>query len=208
MRVPASQLQYYHKKKKEGACRAGRLREPFHIQFLGPSRAPGAPGGWGSRVLSALPTWAGLGALVEQVVYLSGWVWDWDCVCQDVWKFFCVVIYSVGLTAPCLACPPHPLVCRPMLIDMNKVYRQTNLENLDQAFSVAERDLGVTRLLDPEGMSCWPLFLSLPQPCTGSTDPFPFLQMWTSLSPTRSPSSPTSRPCTMPCPECPARRMG
>ncbi|MXQ93644.1 hypothetical protein E5288_WYG022290 [Bos mutus] len=33
---------------------------------------------------------------------------------------------------------------------MNKVYRQTNLENLDQAFSVAERDLGVTRLLDPE----------------------------------------------------------
>ncbi|XP_077703755.1 plectin isoform X33 [Canis aureus] len=39
---------------------------------------------------------------------------------------------------------------RPMLIDMSKVYRQTNLENLDQAFSVAERDLGVTRLLDPE----------------------------------------------------------
>lgn len=43
------------------------------------------------------------------------------------------------------------VVHRPMLIDMNKVYRQTNLENLDQAFSVAERDLGVTRLLDPEG---------------------------------------------------------
>lgn len=42
-----------------------------------------------------------------------------------------------------------------MLIDMNKVYRQTNLENLDQAFSVAERDLGVTRLLDPEGMIHW-----------------------------------------------------
>ncbi|KAM6171517.1 plectin isoform 6-T6 [Erethizon dorsatum] len=39
---------------------------------------------------------------------------------------------------------------KPMLIDMNKVYHQTNLENLDQAFSVAERDLGVTRLLDPE----------------------------------------------------------
>nr|XP_012615519.1 plectin isoform X27 [Microcebus murinus] len=39
---------------------------------------------------------------------------------------------------------------KPMLIDMNKVYRQSNLENLDQAFSVAERDLGVTRLLDPE----------------------------------------------------------
>uniref|UniRef100_A0A671MDZ5 Plectin n=1 Tax=Sinocyclocheilus anshuiensis TaxID=1608454 RepID=A0A671MDZ5_9TELE len=39
---------------------------------------------------------------------------------------------------------------RPNLIDMNKVYKQTNLENLEQAFSVAERDLGVTRLLDPE----------------------------------------------------------
>ncbi|XP_062291982.1 plectin a [Scomber scombrus] len=39
---------------------------------------------------------------------------------------------------------------RPTLIDMGKVYRQTNQENLEQAFSVAERDLGVTRLLDPE----------------------------------------------------------
>ncbi|KAK5910815.1 hypothetical protein CgunFtcFv8_005046 [Champsocephalus gunnari] len=39
---------------------------------------------------------------------------------------------------------------RPTLIDMGKVYRQSNQENLEQAFSVAERDLGVTRLLDPE----------------------------------------------------------
>ncbi|XP_041422648.1 plectin-like isoform X6 [Xenopus laevis] len=39
---------------------------------------------------------------------------------------------------------------KPMLIDMNRVYRQTNLDNLEQAFGVAERDLGVTRLLDPE----------------------------------------------------------
>ncbi|KAJ8290938.1 hypothetical protein GJAV_G00019420 [Gymnothorax javanicus] len=38
----------------------------------------------------------------------------------------------------------------PRLIDMRKVYQQTNLENLEQAFSVAEKDLGVTRLLDPE----------------------------------------------------------
>lgn len=46
---------------------------------------------------------------------------------------------------------------------MNKVYRQTNLENLDQAFSVAERDLGVTRLLDPEGTCRGPrLTLSSP----------------------------------------------
>ncbi|XP_032775974.1 plectin isoform X16 [Strigops habroptila] len=39
---------------------------------------------------------------------------------------------------------------KPMLIDMSRVYRQSNLENLEQAFTVAERDLGVTRLLDPE----------------------------------------------------------
>ncbi|CAJ1082779.1 LOW QUALITY PROTEIN: plectin a [Xyrichtys novacula] len=39
---------------------------------------------------------------------------------------------------------------RPSLIDMSQVYRQSNQENLEQAFSVAERDLGVTRLLDPE----------------------------------------------------------
>lgn len=43
------------------------------------------------------------------------------------------------------------LFTSPRLIDMGKVYRQTNLENLEQAFNVAERDLGVTRLLDPEG---------------------------------------------------------
>lgn len=58
---------------------------------------------------------------------------------------------------------------------MNKVYRQTNLENLDQAFSVAERDLGVTRLLDPEGTNhplALPIFplvcgppLNQPRPC-------------------------------------------
>ncbi|XP_073781845.1 plectin isoform X46 [Danio rerio] len=38
----------------------------------------------------------------------------------------------------------------PRLIDMPKVYRQTNMENLEQAFTVAEKELGVTRLLDPE----------------------------------------------------------
>ncbi|XP_051577473.1 plectin-like isoform X1 [Myxocyprinus asiaticus] len=39
---------------------------------------------------------------------------------------------------------------KPRLIDMTKVYHQTNLENLEQAFTVAEQELGVTRLLDPE----------------------------------------------------------
>ncbi|XP_078064472.1 plectin-like, partial [Mustelus asterias] len=38
----------------------------------------------------------------------------------------------------------------PILIDMNKVYRQKNQENLEQAFNIAEREMGVTKLLDPE----------------------------------------------------------
>ncbi|XP_077455023.1 plectin isoform X4 [Stigmatopora argus] len=38
----------------------------------------------------------------------------------------------------------------PRLIDMGKLHHQTNLQNLEQAFNVAEKDLGVTRLLDPE----------------------------------------------------------
>lgn len=41
---------------------------------------------------------------------------------------------------------------RPDLIDMEKVSIQSNQENLEQAFAVAE-SLGVTRLLDPEGTS-------------------------------------------------------
>lgn len=46
----------------------------------------------------------------------------------------------------------------PRLIDMGRVYQQTNHQNLEQAFSVAERDLGVTRLLDPEGTAWQWLF--------------------------------------------------
>lgn len=42
-------------------------------------------------------------------------------------------------------------VPRPQLIDMSKVYQQSNVENLEQAFSMAEKELAVTRLLDPEG---------------------------------------------------------
>lgn len=40
--------------------------------------------------------------------------------------------------------------CRPDLVDMSRVSAQTNRSNLEQAFSVAEQ-LGVARLLDPEG---------------------------------------------------------
>lgn len=43
---------------------------------------------------------------------------------------------------------------RPDLVDMERVQIQSNRENLEQAFEVAER-LGVTRLLDAEGET-WP----------------------------------------------------
>lgn len=48
---------------------------------------------------------------------------------------------------------PRPvLFFRPDLIDMEVVSRQSNRENLEQAFEIAE-SLGVTRLLDAEGQA-------------------------------------------------------
>lgn len=47
----------------------------------------------------------------------------------------------------------HTIFCttfRPDLIDMEMVSQQSNRENLEQAFEIAE-SLGVTRLLDAEG---------------------------------------------------------
>ena len=40
---------------------------------------------------------------------------------------------------------------RPALVDFRRVRTQTARQNLEQAFSTAEREFGVTRLLDPEG---------------------------------------------------------
>jgi len=61
--------------------------------------------------------------------------------------FFCCIYFTIA--------DSHGFVplyfTRPRLIDMSKVYHLSNLENLEQAFSVAEQKLGVTRLLDPEG---------------------------------------------------------
>lgn len=42
------------------------------------------------------------------------------------------------------------MIFRPDLIDMGVVAQQSNRENLEQAFEIAE-SLGVTRLLDAEG---------------------------------------------------------
>lgn len=47
----------------------------------------------------------------------------------------------------------HTILCmkfRPDLINMEMVSQQSNRENLEQAFEIAE-SLGVTRLLDAEG---------------------------------------------------------
>lgn len=40
---------------------------------------------------------------------------------------------------------------RPQLVDMERVWNQPNRANLEEAFSLAERELGIPRLLDPEG---------------------------------------------------------
>lgn len=40
---------------------------------------------------------------------------------------------------------------RPDLVDMELVKRRSNRENLEEAFTVAENELGIPRLLDPEG---------------------------------------------------------
>lgn len=40
---------------------------------------------------------------------------------------------------------------RPHLVNMERVWRRPNRDNLEDAFSLAERELGIPRLLDPEG---------------------------------------------------------
>lgn len=40
---------------------------------------------------------------------------------------------------------------RPELVDLEKVKDRSNRENLEEAFTIAETELGIPRLLDPEG---------------------------------------------------------
>lgn len=40
---------------------------------------------------------------------------------------------------------------RPDLVDMEVVRRRSNRENLEEAFALAENELGIPRLLDAEG---------------------------------------------------------
>lgn len=46
---------------------------------------------------------------------------------------------------------------RPELVDLERVKGRSNRENLEEAFTIAETELGIPRLLDPEGMlsNCW-----------------------------------------------------
>lgn len=51
---------------------------------------------------------------------------------------------------------------RPELVDLEKLKGRSNRENLDEAFTIAETELGIPRLLDPEGMlsNCQLLYVS------------------------------------------------
>lgn len=46
---------------------------------------------------------------------------------------------------------------RPDLVDMELVRRRSNRENLEDAFTLAEHELGIPRLLDPEGAASFPV---------------------------------------------------
>lgn len=86
---------------------------------------------------------------------MSIWNYSWQVevevgkfkdVLENIYmKVYLYLSHMIGVLFGCFA------VCRPGLIDIGLVFRQSNQENLEKAFSVAERELGVTRLLDPEG---------------------------------------------------------
>lgn len=52
---------------------------------------------------------------------------------------------------------------RPELVDLDRVKGRSNRENLEEAFSIAESELGIPRLLDPEGsIITQPIFILMP----------------------------------------------
>lgn len=46
---------------------------------------------------------------------------------------------------------------RPNLVDMEQIWRRPNRENLREAFLLAETELGIPQLLDPEGKTTFPV---------------------------------------------------
>lgn len=66
-------------------------------------------------------------------------------ICYNVFSLFYCKVKNCYKTVP-----SFPLF-RPDLVDFRKVQVSTPRQNLEQAFSIAETEFGVTRLLDPEG---------------------------------------------------------
>lgn len=67
------------------------------------------------------------------------------CNAEGIFRF---TLFKLFFCAHCLTgWSSH---CRPDMVDMTRVSAQTNRSNLEHAFCVAEQ-LGVARLLDPEG---------------------------------------------------------
>ena len=57
---------------------------------------------------------------------------------------------------------PYNFNFRPDLIQYDKLQKSNAMHNLDNAFTVAEDKLGLTRLLDPEGKFCvWVLDIDM-----------------------------------------------
>lgn len=48
----------------------------------------------------------------------------------------------------------HAILCslRPDLVDFSLTETRSNRENLEEAFRIAQQDLGIPRLLEPEGV--------------------------------------------------------
>lgn len=67
-------------------------------------------------------------------------------ICYNVFSLiYCMV------KKPCYKTVPSFPLFRPDLVDFRRVQVSTPRQNLEQAFSIAETEFGVTRLLDPEG---------------------------------------------------------
>lgn len=64
------------------------------------------------------------------------------------------------------------LYYRPDLIEFHKLIRSNATHNLQQAFNIAEQNLGLTKLLDPEGKTAQRIEIADRQP------PQQFMDIW------------------------------
>lgn len=68
-------------------------------------------------------------------------------ICQPEWYCHCLALCNLYVLNPYLF-PGH---CRPDVIEFDNLKRSNAHYNLQNAFNVAEKELGLTKLLDPEG---------------------------------------------------------